>query len=181
MRYGWTEAFRIDALDHGWDDAPSTAGVYVISCGRPLRRVGGIDPTGIIYIGQSLCVRDRLWTYWEAQHQASGMLWDMPEVARAIFGGPVHANIDKLLGASLIWASTPIPRARLDDAERAVLFSYTLRYGEPPPLNATLPGRWTKRPAPANLKWAMQGLDPKRLTKRSTRRVAARPAGERGR
>ena len=158
MRYPWLPSFRIQDLDDDWDDAPATGGIYVISCGKSIRRLGGVDAAGIIYVGQSLCLRDRLWTYWFAQHEASGMLWDLPEVAGAIFGRRLRSSqsVDPLLGRSIVWVSAPIPRTRVDAAERAVLYSYTLRYGEPPPLNSTLPGRWTSRPSPSSLKWGMQ-------------------------
>ncbi len=168
MRYAWTRTFRVSDIHDGWEDAPSDAGVYVISCGRPLRRVRGTDRARVIYVGRSLCVRDRLWTYREAQHEASGMLWDMPEVARAVFGSSVRGlrDVDRASASSLVWVATPVPRTRLDAAERAVLFAYTLRFGEPPPLNANLPGRWSRRPSARQLRWALQALDAKRLTSR---------------
>jgi len=174
MRYPWNPTFRIRELVDGWDDSPSDAGVYVISCGRSLKRVGGIDRAGITYVGKSLCLRDRLWTYWEGQHEASGMFWDMPGLARAIFGPAIRrsGDIDRALGSSLVWVASPIPREALSAAERAVLFAYMLRFLEPPPLNATLPERWGGRPPDLHLSWAAQGLDPRRLALQSTRRQA---------
>jgi hypothetical protein len=155
----------IESLDKGWEQAPSTAGIYVIGCGRPLSRVGSRDPAGIIYVGKSRCLRDRLWTYWEAQHEASGILWDIPQMAGALFGTHDRAvtDVDALIGRSIARVSTPIPSQDLDAAEHAVLYAYTLRFGEPPPLNATLPGRWRRAPTTAELRWAEQGLDPQRL------------------
>jgi hypothetical protein len=165
MHFPWGEPFYIASLDDEWETAPSTAGIYVIGCGRPLNRVGGRDPAGIIYVGKSLCVRDRLWTYWDAQHEASGILWVNLQIAEALFGTPVRAvtDVEALLGRSIVRVSTPIPPHNLDAAERAVLYAYTLRFGEPPPLNATLPGRWRQAPKAEELRWAEQGLDPKRL------------------
>jgi hypothetical protein len=171
VRYPWLPAFRIEDLDDRWATAPSTAGIYVISCGKPVRRAARNDPAGIIYVGQSSCIRERLWTYWYAQHEASGVLWDLPEVARALFGNHIRTTkeVDIVLGKSIVWVSTPIPQTRLDAAERAVLFSYTLLYGELPPLNSTLPGRWNTRPTASSLRWGKQALDAKRLTLRSGR------------
>lgn len=162
MDYPWLEPFRIADLDEGWHLAPSLAGIYIVSCGRPVRRVAGVDRSGIIYVGKSHCVRDRLWAYWYAQHEASGAMWDLPELAAALFGRRVQDSkaVGPLLGDSIVWVSTPLPRTRLDVAERAVLFAYTLRYGEPPPLNSILPGRWTARPPQQHLRWARRGLDP---------------------
>src|SRR5438876_11941230 len=100
MNYPWLPAFKIKDLEDGWDEAPATAGIYVISCGTPIQRLGSIDQAGIIYIGQSLCLRDRLWAYWYAQHEASGMLWDLPEVAGAIIGRRLRSSksVDPFLG-----------------------------------------------------------------------------------
>jgi hypothetical protein len=168
MKYSWLPSFKIADLNNIWDKAPSKAGIYVISCGRQLARVGGNDPAGIIYVGKSLCVRDRLWTYWEAEHEASGILWDIPEVAGAIFGKRVRSSDDvtPLIEQSIVWIASPIPRTKLDAAERAVLFIYTLRFGELPPLNSTLPDRWGKKPSKASLEWGSQALNVKHLTSR---------------
>jgi hypothetical protein len=170
MHFPWLPAFRIADLDQGWGKAPRRAGVYIVSCGRPVQRAGSVDRAGIIYVGKSFCIRDRLWSYWYARHVASGALWDMPELAQVLFGGRVHTQeaVDAVLGESLVWVSTPIPRRRLVPAERAILFAYTLRFGEPPPLNSSLPGRWTVRPPDPHIRWALYGIDPKRLTSRST-------------
>ena len=165
MDFPWSEPFFIESLDDGWENAPSTAGIYVIGCGRPLSRVGRLDPAGIIYVGKSRCLRDRLWTYWDAQHEASGILWDIPQIAEALFGTQVRAvtDVEALIGRSIVRVSTPIPDQDLGAAERAVLYAYTLRFGELPPLNATLPGRWTQAPTTVALHWAEQGLGPNGL------------------
>jgi len=165
MDFPWGEPFCIESLYDRWDTAPSTAGIYVIGCGRPLNRVGRLDPAGIIYVGKSRCLRDRLWTYWYVQHEASGILWENLQLAEALFGKPVRAVTDVvlLIGQSIARVSTPIPPHDLDVAERAVLYAYTLRFGEPPPLNAALPGRWMTAPTAEKLRWAEQGLDPKWL------------------
>lgn len=166
MDFAWREPFFIESLDDEWEAAPSTAGIYIIGCGRPLSRVGGLDPAGIIYVGKSICLRDRLWTYWEAQHEASGILWNIPQIAGALFGTDVctGAEVEPLIGRSVARVSTPIPPNNIDAAERAVLYAYTLRFGELPPLNATLPGRWEEVPTTDELRWAEQGLDPKPLS-----------------
>src|SRR5262249_48018763 len=109
MNFPWCEAFFIESLEEGWENAPSTAGIYVIGCGRSLNRVGRLDPGGIIYVGKSRCLRDRLWIYWEAQHEASGLLWDIPQIAGALFGMHDHAvpDVAKLIGRSIARVSTP--------------------------------------------------------------------------
>lgn len=160
VNFFWCEPFRVDSLYDEWETTPSTPGVYVVSCKRRLPRVGGVDPAGILYIGKSRRLRNRLWDFWEAQHEASGILWDIPQVARAIFSTSVGTSleVDPLIGSVMVRMATPILHEMLDQAERAVLYAYTLRFGEPPPLNSCLPGRWTKSPNKNLLRWAEKGL-----------------------
>lgn len=160
MNFRWCEPFLVKSLHDRWESAPGTPGVYVISCGRPLRRVGAVDSAGILYVGKSLCLKDRLWSYWEVQHEASAILWEIPQIASMIFAAGVRRrrDVERLIGSSMVRVATPIRQEFLDEAERAVLYAYTLRFGEPPPLNSTLPGRWTATPKKTALRWAEQGL-----------------------
>ena len=64
----------------------------------------------------------------------------------------------QLIESCIVRVATPIPHEELYDAERAVVYAYALRFGEPPPLNSTLPGRWTKAPNIMALKWAERVL-----------------------
>ena len=139
---------------HGIRDATCQV---VMSAELPTSR---LDPAGILYVGQSLCLRDRLWNFWYAQHEASGILWDIPQVARAIFSTPVCTSreVDPLIASMMVRVATPIPHKMLNQAERAVLYAYTLRFGEPPPLNSCLPDRWSKAPKTGALRWAEKGL-----------------------
>ena len=76
---------------------------------------------------------------------------------------PSHSSRSSKNNFPKLVPKDPIPPHDLDVAERAVLYAYTLRFGEPPPLNAALPGRWMTAPTAEKLRWAEQGLDPKWL------------------
>lgn len=75
MQAPWNPSFQINMLDGKWDDMPSKPGIYVIKCKKAIPRAATPDPNGILYIGKSLKVRNRLCQFWYAQHPASGFLW----------------------------------------------------------------------------------------------------------
>jgi hypothetical protein len=58
----------------------------------------------------------------------------------------------------------PQSSKELNKAERALLFAYMYKFGEPPPLNFNLPGHWKEKPDKMELLWAkkaiMQGIPP---------------------
>jgi hypothetical protein len=80
----WGEPFRLDILYDGWDEAPRKAGVYVVYTGKTIQRAGGPDRKGIVYIGKSLVLRNRLYNFWYVQHPASGLLWTYPKLTKLI-------------------------------------------------------------------------------------------------
>jgi len=139
--------------------APSKPGIYIIMSLRPVRRIGGIDPKGILYVGQSGALQGRLDQFWSAYHPASGLLWDHPEIARNYLGKRCSSQdaVGNLLG-NLYAKIMPLASKELDKAERALLFAYVYRFGEPPHLNFNLPGHWEKKPDKKELQWAKRGI-----------------------
>lgn len=157
----WGKPFRLDSLDPGWEAAPKKAGVYVVYNGKMIPRIGGTDKKGILYIGKSGVLRDRLWNFWYANHPASGFLWTYPIMAKLILKKPCTTSkqIENLLGDFNIVVSTPIPKPMLRQAERAAMHAYYLRYGELPPLNFSFPMKWDEPPKKDLLRWAGGMLD----------------------
>jgi hypothetical protein len=157
----WLKPFRIEELDDNWNKMPSTPGVYIIFSKKRLQRVGGVEPAGILYVGKSGILRNRLWQFWDARHPASGLLWDHPKVASKIFGKKLtrKKDVDPFLGNLIVRVATPIRgKRKLEAAEKALLFAYMNRFGELPPLNFSLPGHWDKAPGRRELRWAEEGL-----------------------
>jgi len=157
----WQESFRIDSLYTDWDDMPATPSVYLIRRRRPVNRVGGTDARGILYIGRSVNLRERLWQFWYANHHtASVYLWCNPTLARGVLGRRCssHKDVEDALGRLFARIATPVPKRQLEGAERALLYQYVRRYGELPPLNFVLPGKYVRCPGEARLKWADAGL-----------------------
>jgi len=68
-------------------------------------------------------------------------------------------DVENSLGKLTVTYSTPIKKEQLDDAERALLFTYTNRFGEAPPLNLSLPQRWEDSPTDREItNWAERGV-----------------------
>jgi hypothetical protein len=150
MRAKWSKPRPIDKID-----APPKPGIYIILNLKPVRRIGGIDPKGILYVGESRNLQNRLWRFWDANHPASGLLWDHPQIAQNYLGKRCSSQdaVGNLLG-KLYVKITPLASKELDKAERAVLFAYVYKFGEPPPLNFNLPGHWEEKPDKKELQWA---------------------------
>jgi hypothetical protein len=160
MRSPWHEPIVLETLEGYWDSSPSTAGVYIVMSDRPIPRIGGVDNVSILYIGKAKNLRDRLWNFWKETHTASEFLWTHPSVAQIILDKPIHAILDiyKYVGKLRARYSTPISEDLLDTAERALLFTYIQHFGEPPPLNLSLPKRWEQLPPSQDRAWAEKGL-----------------------
>lgn len=152
----WGKPFQINSLYDGWDEAPKKAGIYVIFVGKTIQRVGGADKKGILYIGKSLALRNRLYEFWETQHPASALLWTYPKIASLILKKRVKGtkDVERLVGEFNVAVAYPIQREHVDKAERTVIHAYFLRYGELPPLNFSFPMKWNKPPDYKLILWA---------------------------
>lgn len=156
----WQPAFQIYSIDEDWETVSAKPGVYIIRTNKAIERIAARDGKGIIYIGKSLRVRERLWQFWYSNHPASGLLWDNLPLARLVLGKEVKNKIDydKKIGALTVKIASPINRDDLDKAERAVLFAYLFNFGELPPLNFSLGRRWDDKPHINELKWGRKGI-----------------------
>ena len=139
---------------------PSTPGVYVVRTNSSLRRVGGTDRAGILYVGRASSLRIRIWNFWKADHTASGFLWTYPGIAQLVLNGRIRtvSDVERELGKLTVRFATPVHRQQLGRAERALLFAYVTEFGEAPPLNLSLPKRWDGTPSAADRRWAEKGL-----------------------
>lgn len=158
----WTSDFKLQDLDEveTWDGIPAKPGIYVVISGRRIPRFAGNDRNGILYVGKSLVVKNRVWAFGKIRHPASGLFWQFPKLAATVFGrsGRTRRTAEYLVGDLHVRIATPIPRGRLDEAERAVLFAYFKRYQELPPLNSSFPERWSKPPKAGLRRWAERGI-----------------------
>jgi len=159
MSAPWEKPFRLNTLDENWGVAPSYPGVYIISLNRKIPRIGGIDKSGILYVGKSKSLKNRLWEFWNADHDASSYLWDNQRIAAKILGLKRVSlkQFENRLG-DLKTRIARIPRSELASAEKALLYAYAMSYGELPPLNFSLPKRWEEKPDAKLLQWATIGL-----------------------
>jgi hypothetical protein len=156
----WGKPFRLDTLYERWEEAPKKAGVYVVYSGKKIYRAGGSDKKGILYIGKSLILRNRLYNFWYVRHPASGLLWTYPKMMQLILNTPCKSKkqIENLIGSFNVVVATPIPKSFLDHAERYAMHAYFLRYGELPPLNFNFPMKWIESPNKKMIHWGEKML-----------------------
>ena len=135
-------------------------GIYVVCRRRPLRRLGGVDPAGVLYVGKSSHVARRLQQFVNRQHPASDYLCHHLPMARQVLGHDTRTvtQAERSLEYLLVRVATVIPHKHLDTAEQAVLFAYLYQFGEVPPLNRCLPGRWGGKVPSALRAWGGLGI-----------------------
>jgi hypothetical protein len=161
VRPEWKSVFRVEIVD---EDKPysdrEVSGIYVIRSNKPIRRIGGIDRRGILYIGQANDLAKRLDLFHYAGHKASWFLSKQRRIAKLILGQKVKddQHLYRLLGKLAVKAAYPVGKKSLNKAERSVVFAYLERFGELPPLNFNLPGSQGANPKKADLDWAKRGI-----------------------
>ena len=143
-----------------WDSIPEKPGIYIIRLGHAIRRIARNDPMGTLYIGKSLRIRNRLNQFWNCTHPASGFLWKHRKTASMISGSRIQSDNDvvQFIERMTVRLVTPLSKQFVDDAERAVLHEYLFLFGELPPLNNSLPRRWSSIPSKGDLEWAKKGI-----------------------
>lgn len=152
----WLKPVILERLEADWDRVPAAGGVYVVRRQRPVHRLGGVDKCGVLYVGKASNLRERLWQFWYADHGAGWYLWRQPDLARLVLSMTIRTvtDVEQHLGRLTAVVASPIAGPLLDRAERAVLSAYIARFGEAPPLNFSLPQRWSQPPTPEDLRWA---------------------------
>ena len=157
----WSRDFKLGDYCESWDEKPIEPGVYLVLSGRPINRAGGRDPSGILYVGKASDLRNRLWDfrYARQQHLAADFLSSNPDVARLVLQAELKSSeqVIAALGNLRARVASPLPINLLAESERAVIWAYIIRYGEPPPMNSALPQR-DERPEGKWLKWARTGI-----------------------
>jgi hypothetical protein len=138
-------------------------GIYVIRRSEPVPRLLDTDSLGTLYIGKATYLRSRLRGFYHAQGHSGGMsLWRVPrepfEYTARVTGalGTSETETYASVGALQVRAAY-VPYGELDLREQACMWVYREVFGETPPLNSSIPGRWNT-PRPRCLEWARKGL-----------------------
>jgi len=162
MKAKWSNLIRLKELEDHPEIISARPGIYIIMKGKVVSRIGGVDPYGILYVGQGINLRDRLKKFLKSDHIASDFLRMNLPLTRIYFGKGVKVEDDLYPLIDNLYARilTPIKgRGKLDEAEWATLFAYLSRFGELPPLNFSMRKRWEGKPKRAILNWVNQGLN----------------------
>jgi len=161
MRASWSDWVKVCLIYEEWESWPSKPGVYIIRASRCIPRIGGTDKTGMLYLGKASNLRSRIWSFWKAEHNASGFLWEHRGFARLVLDLRILTvtDVEKCLGRLTVRYATPLYGPELARAERALLFSYINSFGEAPPLNHSVGRRWDSEPPAQDLRWAEIGIE----------------------
>ena len=125
---GWTAWVPLIGLDLG--TVPNGPGAYVIATDRPINRAVGIDPDGILDVGESGRLSDRLWGFRQCV-TVRGAEWHSAGWRFAFFRFDRHFPVNTL---RVRWAAAE-SKAAAYRAEGQLLRAYLMRHGELPPLN----------------------------------------------
>jgi len=109
---------------------PSAPGVYLVSVGRPIHRVVGIDKEGLLDIGESNDLRYRIRSFVRCATNR-GCEGHMAGWRFAYLKMAQHFSLDSLL---VRWATAPTKKAA-KGMEAVLLAEYLGRHFEQPPLN----------------------------------------------
>ena len=159
MKAKWN---KLITIDEAYKNATEGPGIYVISQRTNINRIIGNDPKGILYVGKSIKLKQRLNQFIKYYHPASGILWEHKKIAMMIFDDDCkkEADLNDKLGilSVRIAETSSSDKEVLDRHERAVLFAYLLKHGETPPLNSSIPGKWNTPPIESDQEWGRKGL-----------------------
>lgn len=158
MRPRWSNTF---SLEEDLKQKATAPGIYIITRGKPVPRIGGTDPCGILYIGKAFNLRERLSKFRKAGHIASDLMRMQLPLACSVLGCNVETEDELYPALRKLRArvATPMEKRDLDAAERAALMVYLLKFGELPPLNFSMRGRWDEKPGRLDLHWATRGIE----------------------
>jgi len=156
----WQNPFKVNLIEKKLGEFYEKPGIYIIRIDRHIPRMGGTDKKGILYIGSSRKIGNRIDSFWNAAHQASGVLWVHPRLAKLVFKKEIKdkSKVERLIEELEIKLAVPIRRQELKLAEKAALFAYMFQFGELPPLNFTIPGGRWEEPQNKELAWGKQGI-----------------------
>ena len=154
----FTSLSALETLNESCFYAP---GLYIIRRPKPVKRVFGVDPAGLLYIGKSKNISHRLSQFLRSYHTASSYLWYNLHLTKGLFGRSVSRGraLKACLQASLeVRVVGPLSERFLAGLERALLYAYLSRFGELPPLNFSAPRRFHRSPGSERLTWAAKIL-----------------------
>lgn len=112
-----------------WTDVPTGPGTYMIAACRKLNRAVGVDSQGILDIGTSKHLRDRIKNFWRcARNNRTGHMagWRYAE-----YGMYVHFPLNSL---HVCWRPAATPEEAAHEEGR-LLDEYVRQHMESPPLN----------------------------------------------
>ncbi len=157
--YVWEKPFVLREIEK--HDLNAKSGIYVIGTGRPINRMLATDPNGILYIGKSVNLQNRVWAFQDWGHDASEFLCEINWVCEKILEAnypECQREVEKNCRVKdCLVHIVSVERTLLSEAEHAALFAYLQNFGEYPPLNLSAPNRWHK-PVDEDIHWAERGL-----------------------
>jgi len=130
----------VELAEKKFRDVPKEAGVYVIFWirnGKPVAipRIRGVDEKGILYMGSTKNLRQRIRDLWRSIQVARG-LKDQNSYPHTFGVSLLYTGLcDAIADRELCIYFKVFNNEDAEYWEKVMLLEYTRRYGEPPPLN----------------------------------------------
>ena len=125
---GWTEWTRLEGLD--FREICIESGAYVLSVGKPINRAVGVDSIGLLDVGESSGLRNRIRTFVRCATQY-GQEGHMAGWRYAFLRSVRHFPFEEL---QIRWIGTA-SKQEAREIECRIMLTYIARHGELPPLN----------------------------------------------
>ena len=148
MNYpNWTEPRHLDEWISTAKKYENVPGVYVLMTdGKPINRAFCEDVNGILYIGYSKNIRDRVRSIRTNNHQVTWYMKNNLNMANYFISPEIkkdRSNIRQYVEKLKVTVATVSDcKEKAKSMECSALLSYVHLYGETPPLNSALPKKW---------------------------------------
>src|SRR5271169_3872450 len=104
------EPIQLGELKKNWSNLLlPLPGVYVISTGSKINRILGTDPAGVLYIGKSQNIQDRVWAFVYGNHVASAFLWEFRSIRERILNACSNRAADCVRALESCFVRTAVP------------------------------------------------------------------------
>jgi|GEM_PF-5116333 len=155
----WIKNKKLSTVNSEWSRWSESSGIYIVSRDSPVDRVFEQDSSGILYIGKAKNLRERVHQFYRSDHNASWFLYCHRDLARKYISSEITDHEEKVapyVGQLNISYAEANDEAHAEEIERVAIFSYVKKFGEVPPLNNSIPDRYSEPPNDVQVKWFIE-------------------------
>jgi hypothetical protein len=116
----------------------------------------GTDNSGLLYIGKAKVLRERVHQFIRSDHNTSWFLYNHRDLAEKYLSSEILDSEKRLLPyfgeLNLKYVECESER-QAEEVERISIFSYVKIFGETPPLNSSIPDKYSGGPSLEEISW----------------------------